>query len=170
MFKTWMGEDVKVWKDRIEKHHISVLEEDGMNGFFIGKDYRILSDGIPMWKNLKIGTRIYLNCVDAEHAVKNGYADYVFEGECGFLKGGSDSVDFYSFSTNKEEKHYKVNLPSHILKEMGWNIHDVIDIWYDKSRGIVELQLELEKLNIVKDKEEIYSMKEVRENLKQGGK
>ena len=53
---------------------------------------------------------------------------------------------------------------------MGWNIHDVIDIWYDKSRGIVELQLELEKLNIVKDKEEIYSMKEVRENLKQGGK
>ena len=126
----------------------------------------MLSDGIPMWKNLKKGTVIELNCFDADHAVENECAEYEFETEYGFLKSGSNSVNFYSFETAKEEKHHQVNLPSHILKKMRWNIHDTIYIDYDESRGVIELTKGPDKVNIVKDKEEIYNLEEVKKNLK----
>ena len=164
MLKTWNGKDVKEWKDGIPKHKIQIWEETGPYGAFIGKDWKVFSDGVPMWRNLKKGTRIDLNCFDAEHAVKNEHAEYVFETEYGVLKGGSGSVNFYSFDTSKEEKHSQVNLPSHILKKMGWKVHDTIYIDYDKSRGIVELRL-VEGVNIVKDKEEIYNLEEVKKNI-----
>lgn len=166
MFKTWRGQDVKEWKDSMVKYEIQVWEKNGIDGTFLGKGMREYSDGVPMWKNLKKGTKIELNCFDAERAVRKEYAAYVFETECGFLKGGSNSVNFYSFCTGKEEEHHQVNLPSHILKIMGWSIHDTVDICYDKSRGIIELAKSNDPVNIVKDKEEVYNLEEVKKNLK----